>query len=58
MKGRVRRTDVAADSLSVIPGNEPAVTLYQRHGFDFSGELGDLFSDDAVRERLMVKILR
>lgn len=44
--------------LAVIPGNEPAVTLYQRHGFGFSGELGYLLSDDGVRERLMARNLR
>ncbi|MYT33762.1 MULTISPECIES: GNAT family N-acetyltransferase [unclassified Streptomyces] len=53
-----RRSGATAMKLAVIPGNEPAVTLYQRHGFDFSGEFGDLVSDDGVRERLMVKILR
>ncbi|SCK22325.1 Ribosomal protein S18 acetylase RimI [Streptomyces sp. WMMB 714] len=53
-----RRSGATTLRLAVIPGNEPAMTLYQRHGFDFSGELGDLLSDDGVRERMMVKILR
>ncbi|MFI1200393.1 GNAT family N-acetyltransferase [Streptomyces sp. NPDC020883] len=53
-----RRSGATTLKLAVIPGNEPAVTLYQRHGFDFSGEFGDLVSGDGVREQLMVKILR
>ncbi|MGW1835524.1 N-acetyltransferase [Streptomyces sp. BBFR2] len=44
--------------LTVLPGNEPAMTLYRRHGSGFSGELGDLVSDDGTGERLMVKRLR
>ncbi|GAB2770646.1 hypothetical protein GCM10027091_02530 [Streptomyces daliensis] len=44
--------------LAVLPGNEPAMTLYRRHGFGFSPELGDLLSDDGARERVMVKTLR
>ncbi|MFI7103194.1 GNAT family N-acetyltransferase [Streptomyces sp. NPDC050161] len=52
-----RRSGATKLRLAVIPGNEPAVTLYQRHGFDFSGELGDLLPDGA-REQLMVKKLR
>lgn len=53
-----RRSGSTRLRLAVIPGNEPAVTLYQRRGFDFSGELGDPLSDDGVRERVMVKSLR
>jgi ribosomal protein S18 acetylase RimI-like enzyme len=52
-----RRSGATTLRLTVLPGNEPAVTLYQRHGFDFSGELGDLCSDDGVRERMMMKTL-
>ncbi|MFJ9849197.1 GNAT family N-acetyltransferase [Streptomyces sp. NPDC101150] len=53
-----RRSGATTLRLAVIPGNGPAMTLYQRHGFDFSGELGDLLSDNGVRERMTVKILR
>ncbi|WP_344011625.1 GNAT family N-acetyltransferase [Streptomyces thermospinosisporus] len=53
-----RRWGATTLRLAVIPGNEPAVTLYQRHGFDFSGEVGGLVSPDGVRERVMAKTLR
>ncbi|WP_330174805.1 GNAT family N-acetyltransferase [Streptomyces sp. NBC_01498] len=53
-----RRTGATTLRLTVLPGNEPAVTLYRRHGFDFSGELGDLLPEDGVRERLMTRSLR
>lgn len=52
-----RRSGVSTLRLAVVPGNEPAVTLYQRHGFGFSGQLGEPLSDDGIRERVMVKSL-
>ncbi|MEV0538142.1 GNAT family N-acetyltransferase [Kitasatospora sp. NPDC050463] len=44
--------------LAVIPGNEPAIALYQRNGFVVAEELGDLLADGVTRERVMVKALR
>ena len=52
-----RRSGSIRLRLAVIPGNGPGVTLYQRHGLDFSGELRDLLSDGGGRERVMVKNL-
>ncbi|GLW98485.1 N-acetyltransferase [Microtetraspora sp. NBRC 16547] len=43
--------------LTVIPGNEPAIALYQRNGFVASGELGDLLADGVTREHVMKKAL-
>jgi ribosomal protein S18 acetylase RimI-like enzyme len=43
--------------LAVIPGNESAIGLYQRHGFAFSGQLGHSLADGR-REQVMVKALR
>ncbi|WP_406499988.1 GNAT family N-acetyltransferase [Streptomyces sp. NBC_00846] len=43
--------------LAVIPGNEPAIVLYQRNGFVVAEELGDLLPDGVTRERVMVKAL-
>jgi ribosomal protein S18 acetylase RimI-like enzyme len=44
--------------LAVIPGNEPAITLYQRNGFLVTGECGGLLSDGMTMEQVMVKALR
>lgn len=44
--------------LTVIPGNEPAVELYQHNGFIVTEELGDLLADGVTRERVMAKALR
>ncbi len=44
--------------LDVADGNRAASGLYRRHGFDFTGELGDLMPDGVRRERVMVKRLR
>ncbi len=50
-----RRAGARALKLAVVPGNEAAVTLYRRHGFVASGELGELRGDGVSRERVMVK---
>ncbi|MGW2086264.1 hypothetical protein [Streptomyces sp. NPDC001880] len=42
----------------MIPGNEPAVELYQHNGFIVTEELGDLLADGVTRERVMAKALR
>jgi ribosomal protein S18 acetylase RimI-like enzyme len=44
--------------LAVTPGNEHAITLYRRNGFEDSGELGDLMPDGVGRERILSKKLR
>lgn len=41
--------------LSVAEGNAQAAALYQRHGFRYTGELGDLMADGVHRERVMAK---
>jgi ribosomal protein S18 acetylase RimI-like enzyme len=43
--------------LSVAEGNRAASTVYERSGFRFTGELGDLLPDGVERERIMVKQL-
>jgi ribosomal protein S18 acetylase RimI-like enzyme len=43
--------------LSVAEGNSAASALYQRCGFRFTGELGDMVHDGAERELVMVKQL-
>lgn len=53
-----RQSGATTLKLAVIPGNEPAIALYQRNGFVVTGELGDLLSDGVTRERVMVKALR
>jgi ribosomal protein S18 acetylase RimI-like enzyme len=52
------RSGATTLKLAVIPGNEPAIALYQRNGFIVTEELGDLLSDGVTRERVMVKELR
>jgi ribosomal protein S18 acetylase RimI-like enzyme len=42
----------------VIPGNESATALYQRHGFVVTEELGDLLPGGVTREQVMAKRLR
>lgn len=49
------RSGATALKLAVIPGNEPAVALYRRHGFVATEERGDLLSDGVTREHVMVK---
>lgn len=51
------RSGRSALKLTVIPGNEPAVALYQRHGFVVTNELGSLLPDGVTREQVMVKTL-
>lgn len=53
-----RRSGATTLNLAVLPDNEPAVTLYRRHGFEDSGKLQDPVSADGVRQRLMAKSLR
>ena len=43
--------------LDVADGNRAACQLYQRNGFTFTGELGDLMADGVRRERVMAKSL-
>ncbi|MFC5657036.1 GNAT family N-acetyltransferase [Streptomyces nogalater] len=58
VEGWARQRGATTLKLAVLPGNEPAVALYQRNGFIDTGELGDLLPDGVTRERLMVKVLR
>ncbi|MGV9316554.1 N-acetyltransferase family protein [Streptomyces sp. NPDC003691] len=44
-------------TLAVIPGNESATGLYQRHGFITTGERGDLLPDGVTREQVMARRL-
>jgi len=44
--------------LDVADGNGAAFGLYQRNGFSYTGELGDLMADGIRRERVMAKSLR
>ncbi len=44
--------------LCVAGGNRAASELYQRKGFRFTGERGDLMPDGAGRERVMAKQLQ
>jgi ribosomal protein S18 acetylase RimI-like enzyme len=53
-----RELGATALKLAVIPGNERAITLYERSGFVVTGERGDLLFDGATRERVMIKALR
>lgn len=41
--------------LSVAEDNAQAAALYQRHGFQYTGELGDTMADGVHRERVMEK---
>ncbi|GAA1108815.1 GNAT family N-acetyltransferase [Streptomyces javensis] len=52
------RTGATALRLAVLPGNAPAIALYERHGFAATGEPGDLLADGVTRELVMVKALR
>ncbi|MGW1280908.1 N-acetyltransferase family protein [Streptomyces tsukubensis] len=58
VQGWARQRGATALKLAVLPGNEPAVALYQRNGFVDTGERGDLLPDGVTREHLMVKVLR
>jgi GNAT superfamily N-acetyltransferase len=43
--------------LSVVPGNDPAHSLYERHGYADTDILGDLMPDGLTREIVMQKHL-
>jgi ribosomal protein S18 acetylase RimI-like enzyme len=43
--------------LSVMPDNRAAAALYERHGFEDTGEPGDLLPDGVRREVVMAKTL-
>lgn len=51
--------DIGVDvlQLAVTQGNEAAAALYQRNGFRYTGEFGDLMPDGVHRERIMSKRL-
>ncbi|MEV7010077.1 GNAT family N-acetyltransferase [Streptosporangium sp. NPDC051022] len=42
--------------LAVVPDNDRAVALYRRHGFEDTGEPGDLLADGVSRELIMAKV--
>lgn len=52
-----RRTRAGVLRLSVAEGNEGASALYQRQGFVYTGELGNLMPDGVRRELVMSKKL-
>ncbi|MEU0807065.1 GNAT family N-acetyltransferase [Streptomyces sp. NPDC005970] len=52
-----RQSGARVLKLAVIPGNGPAIALYQRNGFVATGELGDLLPDGVTREHVMAKRL-
>ncbi|MBD3006184.1 MULTISPECIES: GNAT family N-acetyltransferase [unclassified Streptomyces] len=52
------RRGATALRLAVLPGNAPAIALYERHGFAATREPGDLLADGVTRELVMVKALR
>jgi ribosomal protein S18 acetylase RimI-like enzyme len=47
----------SALQLAVLPRNGPAVPLYERHGFAFTGEPGEPLPDRTARELVMAKPL-
>lgn len=52
-----RATGATVLRLDVSDGNEAAAALYERNGFIFTGELGDVMPDGVRRERVMEKWL-
>ena len=53
-----RSIDANVLRLAVAPSNETAAALYQRNGFRYTGECGDVLPwDPAGRERIMAKTL-
>ncbi|MEU5023085.1 GNAT family N-acetyltransferase [Streptomyces milbemycinicus] len=52
-----RQSGATVLKLAVIPGNGPAIALYQRNGFVAMEELGDLLPDGVTREHVMAKRL-
>jgi ribosomal protein S18 acetylase RimI-like enzyme len=43
--------------LAVMPGNDQAIRLYRRNGFEDAGEPDDLMSDGVEREHVMSKTI-
>jgi ribosomal protein S18 acetylase RimI-like enzyme len=58
IEGWALRRGATALRLSVMPGNDPALALYRRNGFQATGEPGDLLPDGVGREEVMAKPLR
>ncbi|WP_374118901.1 GNAT family N-acetyltransferase [Streptomyces odontomachi] len=52
-----RRNRARTMRLAVVPGNGPAFALYERCGFQDTGELGDVLPDGVRRELVMAKEL-
>jgi ribosomal protein S18 acetylase RimI-like enzyme len=52
-----RSIDARVLRLSVAEDNAVASQLYRRHGFEYTGELGDLMPDGNRRERVMEKVV-
>lgn len=50
-----RTNGARALRLSVAENNVQAAALYERQGFQYTGELGDLMADGVHRERVMEK---
>lgn len=50
-----RSVGVRALRLDVADGNHSAARLYQRNGYAYTGEQGDLMADGVRRERVMAK---
>ncbi|WP_260615710.1 N-acetyltransferase [Microbispora sp. KK1-11] len=44
--------------LSVMPDNGRAIALYERYGFEDTGEPGDLLRDGVGRKQVLAKILK
>lgn len=53
-----RSVGAAVLRLDVADGNRSASGLYQRNGYVYTGEQGELMSDGVRRERVMAKRLR
>ena len=52
-----RQAGAGVLKLAVTEGNDNAIALYRRCGFDDTGELGDLMPDGVRREHVMAKSL-
>jgi len=52
-----RSVDAKVMRLDVADGNRSAARLYQRNGYGYTGEQGDLMADGVRRERVMAKRL-
>jgi ribosomal protein S18 acetylase RimI-like enzyme len=52
------QSGAATLKLAMIPGNEPALALYRRHGFVVTEEPGSLLPDGVTREQVMAKAVR